>query len=374
MKKILLMVLSILLVMSVAACTSNQVTQEASQTASDVSGETASAETTASEDVSAAAETSTDPMMEGKTGMEAPPTTKESITMGLCPTAMNTQYQMVIDGVKQYIHDNDLEDVIELIVQAPSGQSAVDEQVEIVEGWIQQGFDVICMCTANEGAMEPIYKEASEKGIPIFEFNTPNLNMTNPYYVSNVSSDQRASGYAIGAWMVEKFKDPINVAILEGLPGVHNTERLGGFYDAIEESGATNITIVASQPADWVRDKGQSVTENLLTSNPEIQLIWGLYDEMALGAVAACKDAGRTDILVVGYDNTPDANEAIKRGEMYATVDTASKQGGYDLVEAVYQYCILGEMVPKYITQEVKVYDVDTIDDFDMGNYTFVEN
>lgn len=374
MKKILLMVLSILLVMSVAACTSNQVTQEASQTASDVSGETASAETTASEDVSAAAETSTDPAMEGKTGMEAPPTTNESITMGLCPTAMNTQYQMVIDGVKQYIHDNDLEDVIELIVQAPSGQSAVDEQVEIVEGWIQQGFDVICMCTANEGAMEPIYKEASEKGIPIFEFNTPNLNMTNPYYVSNVSSDQRASGYAIGAWMVEKFKDPINVAILEGLPGVHNTERLGGFYDAIEESGATNITIVASQPADWVRDKGQSVTENLLTSNPEIQLIWGLYDEMALGAVAACKDAGRTDILVVGYDNTPDANEAIKRGEMYATVDTASKQGGYDLVEAVYQYCILGEMVPKYITQEVKVYDVDTIDDFDMGNYTFVEN
>ena len=364
------MVLSILLVVSVAACTSNQVTPEASESASDVS---ASAETTASEDVSAATETSTDPMMEGKTGQEAPATTKESIRMGLCPTAMNTQYQMVIDGVKQYIHDNDLEDVIELIVQAPSGQSAVDEQVEIVEGWIQQGFDVICMCTANEGAMEPIYKEASEKGIPIFEFNTPNLNMTNPYYVSNVSSDQRAAGHAVGAWMVENFKDPINIAILEGLPGVHNTERLGGFYDAIEEAGATNITVVASQPADWVRDKGQSVTENLLTSNPEIQLIWGLYDEMALGAVAACKDASRTDILVVGYDNTPDANEAIKRGEMYATVDTASKQGGFDLAEAVYQYCVLGQMVPKYITQEVKVYDVNTINDFDMGNYTFVE-
>jgi ribose transport system substrate-binding protein len=132
MKKILLMVLTFLLVVSVAACTSNQVTPEVSQTASDVSGETASAETTASEDVSSTAETSADPLMEGKTGFEAPPTTKESITMGLCPTAMNTQYQMVIDGVKQYIHDNDLEDVIELIVQAPSGQSAVDEQQRIV--------------------------------------------------------------------------------------------------------------------------------------------------------------------------------------------------------------------------------------------------
>ena len=102
-------------------------------------------------------------------------------------------------------------------------------------------------------------------------------------------------------------------------------------------------------------------------------MIWGLYDEMALGAVAACKDSGRTDILIVGYDNTPDANAAIKLGEMYATVDTASKQGGYDLAEAVYKYCVLGEMVAKYITQEVKVYDVNNIDDFDMGNYTFVE-
>jgi ribose transport system substrate-binding protein len=293
--------------------------------------------------------------------------------MGLCPTAMNTQYQMVIDGVKQYIYDNNLQDVIKLVVQAPSGQSAVDEQVEIVEGWIQQGFDVICMCTANEGALEPIYKEASEKGIPIFEFNTPNLSMTNPYYVSNVSSDQRSAGHAIGKWMTENFKDPINIAILEGLPGVHNTERLGGFNDAIKESGATNINVVASQPADWVRDTGQTVTENLLTSHPEIELIWGLYDEMALGAVAACKDAGRTDIKIVGYDNTPDANEAIKLGEMYATVDTASKQGGYDLAEAVHKYCVKGEMVAKYITQEVVVYDVNTINDFSMDNYTYVE-
>jgi ribose transport system substrate-binding protein len=377
MKKVLLIALVLMFAFSVAACTSNQVAQQPTQAASTAAVQastaaTAAATAEASAAVSAVTSATTD-LMKDKTGKEAPPMTKTKITMGLCPTAMNTQYQMVIDGVKQYIYDNKLKDVINLVVQAPSGQSAVDEQVEIVEGWIQQKFDVICMCTANQGAMEPVYKEASEKGIPIFEFNTPNLTMSNPYYVSNVSSDQRGAGHAVGKWMAETFKEPINLAILEGLPGVHNTERLGGFYDALKESGETNIKVVASQPADWVRDRGQAVTENLLTSHPEIQMIWGLYDEMALGAVAACKDAKRTDIKIVGYDNTPDANAAIKRGEMYATVDTASKAGGYDLTAAVYKYCIKGEMVAKYITQEVKVYDVNTINDFSMDNYTYVE-
>ena len=367
MKKVLLIMLAIVLMLSLAACkTSNQVAEEPA-TEMPVTDEPATTEKTSAEiDLD-------DPLMEGKTGQEAPPKKLDKITIGFCPTAMNTQYQMVIDGMKQCIYDNGWSDVIEFIVQAPTGQSAIDEQVEIVEGWIQQEFDVICMCTANEDALEPVYREATELGIPIFEFNTPALDITNPYYVSNVGYDQREAGYAIGEWVCANFKDELNVAILEGLPGTHNTERLGGFMDAIKDCGGTNINIVASQPADWVRDKGQTVTENLLVSNPEIQLIWGMYDEMALGAVAACKDAGREDIIIVGYDNTPDANDSIRRGEMYATVDTASKQMGYSLCEAVYQYCIKGEMVPKTINQDVAVYDVNNIEDFALDNYTYVE-
>lgn len=372
MKKVLLVVLALALMFTAVACTtSNQVATDsaAEDNVSDVAAEDKVPEA----DAEAVDVDPDDPLMEGKTGQEAPPKKCETIKVGFCPTAMNTQYQMVIDGMKQCIYDNNWGDIVEFIVQAPSGQSAIDEQVEIVEGWIQQDFDVICMCTANEEAMEPIYRDATELGIPIFEFNTPALDVTNPYYVSNVGYDQREAGYAVGKWLCENYKDPINVAVLEGLPGTHNTERLGGFKDAIADSGQTNINIVASQPADWVRDKGQTVTENLLVSNPEIELIWGMYDEMALGAVAACKDAGREDIIIVGYDNTPDANDSIRRGEMYATVDTASKQMGYSLCEAVYKYCIEGEMVPKTINQNVAVYDVNNIEDFDLANYTYVE-
>ncbi len=403
MKKAIALVCALALAAGLSACaTSNQAGGEAASSAAAASSakseaaapaaeskseeaapaEEAKSEAAASE--AAPAETSSDSfeipdtwpddIMEGKTGEEAPPMTKDHLKVGFCPTAMNTQYQLVIDGFNQCLYDNNWGDMIEFVIQAPSGQAAVDEQVEIVEGWVQQKFDVLTMCTVNEEALSPLYKEATELGIPIFEFNTPALAVTNPYYVCNVGYDQMEAGYKMGEYLCQKFpEEEVAVGIIQGLPGIHNTERLKGFNQALEDYHGDNLKIVTSQPADWVRDKGQTVTENMLVSNPEIQVIWGMYDEMALGAVAACKDAGRDDIMITGYDNIPDANEAIHRGDMYATVDTASKQMGYALSQAVKRYCIDGEMVPKVWNQECKVYDVDTIDEFSLDNYKFVE-
>ena len=68
----------------------------------------------------------------------------------------------------------------------------------------------------------------------------------------------------------------------------------------------------------------------------DIDVVCGMYDEMGLGALAAVKSRGLSGkITIMGYDNTPDAYAAIKRGEMHATVDTAPKEMGYNLIYAV---------------------------------------
>lgn len=311
---------------------------------------------------------------DGRSGKEPPPTKKKGpIKIGFCPTAMNTHYQVVINGVKQEIDAAGGKGFAELIIQAPSGQSAGAEQVNIVEGWIQQGIDAIAICTANDNAMESIFAKAAEKGIPVFEFNMPVVASTNPYYISNIGYDQKEAGKAIGEWMVKTFKDqPTNIAVLEGLPGVHNTERYGGFKEAIKDHA--NLKIVASQPADWARDKGQSVTENILSANSNIDVLWGIYDEMALGGLAAVKARGLLNkIKIVGYDNTPDACQAIKRKEMYATVDTAPKEMGRNIVRAIKKYVVDGEMVPKVMNSKVEVFDQTNIDKFDLSEYEYVK-
>ena len=308
-----------------------------------------------------------------RTGQEPPPTKKTGpIKIGFTPTAMNTHYDVVIAGAKSAVDELGGSKVIDLVIQAPSSQSGTAEQMNIVEGWIQQGFDAIAICSANDQAMTPIYKKAAEKGIPVFVFNTPVPMSVNPYYVSNVGYDQREAGRLIGLWLKEHFGDkPTNLAILEGLPGVHNTERMAGFKAGLGDN--PNIKTVASQPADWVRDKGQSVMENILTANDKVDVVWGMYDEMALGALAAIKGRDKAGkITIMGYDNTPDAYEAIKRGDMHVTVDTAPKEMGYNLIHAIKKYVMDGEMVPKVTNSEIATWDQSNIAKFDTANYKYV--
>ena len=309
-----------------------------------------------------------------RTGQEPAPTKKAGrpLKVGFTPTAMNTHYDVVIAGAKTAVDELGGAEVIDLIIQAPSGQSGTAEQVNIVESWVNQGIDAIAICSANDQAMTPIYKAAAEKGIPVFVFNTPVPMSVNPYYVSNVGYNQREAGRLDGLWLLAKYGDkPVNLVIIEGLPGVHNTERLAGFKEAI--ASHDNIKIVASQPGDWVRDRAQTTMENILQTTTDIDAVWGMYDEMALGALAAIKSRGLLDkIDIIGYDNTPDANQAIKRGEMAMTVDTAPKEMGYNLIKSIYKYVAEGEMVPKVVNSEVVVWDQSNIQNFDDNNYKFV--
>ena len=309
-----------------------------------------------------------------RTGKEPQPAKKTRIKFGFTPPAMNTHFDIVIAGAKTAIDELGGKDVIELVVQAPTSMSGTAEQMNIVETWVQQGYDAIGICTLSDQAMTPIYKKAAEKGIPVFIVNTPVVMTVNPYYVSNVGYSQYEAGRLMGLWLAKNVGGkPTNVAVLEGLPGVHNTQRVSGFKKGIE--GISNIKIVASQPAGWVRDKGQFVMENILTAHPKgIDVVFGLYDEMALGALAAIKSRGLVSkIAVLGYDNTPDANAAIKRGEMQATVDTAPKEMGYNMIKVAKEYLIDGKMVPKVINSEIAVWDQSNIDDFNSDNYRYVK-
>jgi ribose transport system substrate-binding protein len=307
------------------------------------------------------------------TGLEPAPQKKNTpIRVGLCPTAMNTHYDIVIAGAKTAVKELGGPSVIDLVIQAPSGQSATNEQMNILESWVQQRFDVITVCSANDQALTPIYRSAAERNIPIIHFNTPLAASVNPYFVSNVGYDQSEAGYKIADWLGKNYGNaPFNIVILEGLPGVHNTERMSGVNKALAKY--PNIKVIESQSGDWVRNRAQSVMEDILTMHgTKIDGVLGLYDEMSLGALAAIKSRNLgKEIIITGYDNTPDASAAIRRGEMHATVDTAPKDMGYQMIMAAYRYVVNGEMIPKVINSELTVWDQNNIHLFDPVNYSF---
>lgn len=287
-----------------------------------------------------------------------------TLKVGLIPVTMNTAYTMTINGAKKQIEDKGLD--IELLVQAPaSNTSTITEQGNIMESMIQQGVDAIALATESDNSMLPYLRAAAEADIPVFLFNMTELDKENIYYVSSIGYDQYNAGLEIGKYVAEHYGDKdVKLAILEGYAGIVNTMRIDGFKKGIE--GKDNIQIVASQTADWTREKGQSVTESILTSNPDINLIFGDYDEMVLGGLVSIKERGLLDqIDTIGYGCTQDGVSAIENGEMTATIDVGEYGTGIDIIDAVNDFCIEGKAVDKVINRPSKVYDKNNINELD---------
>ncbi len=306
-------------------------------------------------------------------GILKPTTKKLPLTIAYVPNVMNTQYEMVLSGIKEQIDRLGGEKFAKLLVQAPTNNTtSIQEQTNILENLVSQKVDAIFLATESEEAEMPYMKKASEAGIPVFLFNMAELRPDDPYYVTMIGYDQKNAGYLIGKWALANFGDkPTKTAILEGFPGLVNSMRLDGFKCAL--AGHDNFDIVASQVADWTRAKGQEVTENLLTAHPDINFLFGLYDEMSLGSITAIKERGLIkQIVVAGYDNTKDANASIKAGELMVTVDTAAKEMGVNLVKSLKDFTVDGKPVDRIINSKLVVYDQSNIATFNEENYIYV--
>jgi ribose transport system substrate-binding protein len=93
------------------------------------------------------------------------------------------------------------------------------------------------------------------------------------------------------------------------------------------------VTIVAQQTANFNRDEGLTVFENILQAQPDIAGVFAHNDEMILGAIQAAEAANRTGIVFVGFDAIDDAVQAVKDGKLAATVAQQPAEMGRLAVE-----------------------------------------
>lgn len=170
--------------------------------------------------------------------------------------------------------------------------------------------------------------------------------------VSHIASDNRLGGKMAGDYIAEKVGNDAKVIQLEGIAGTSaSRERGEGFKQAVD---AHKLNILASQPADFDRTKGLNVMQNLLTANPSVQAVFAQNDEMALGALRALQTAGRTDVLVVGFDGTNDGIKAVNRGVLGATIAQRPDQIGIIGIQTA-DKILKGEKVDPTIPVELEL-------------------
>ena len=279
--------------------------------------------------------------------------------LGFLPPAMTSPfYASCIEGATPVAEALGYE----LEILAPPSEDDYATQTSMMEDFITQGVKGIAVCGINLEALIPAIQKANEAGIPVVMFNTiTELDGADVYAYSGYN--QYNGGAKIADWVNEKMNGEAVVAIIEGLPSDYTTQRMGGFVDKCA-SDYPGITVVATQPGDWVREKGMNAAMDMIQAHPEINVIYGLSDEMALGAVQACKQLNRDDIICVGLDGNPNAKEAVKAGELDGTLDCGPVAIGANAIKALADAIDGVERDEKIIEAETTVVDSTNVDQF----------
>ena len=247
---------------------------------------------------------------------------------------------------------------VNLQVQAAEREIDVDKQMQIVENMLQTGIDALVITPSGSREIVSALVKARAANVPILIVDTrlDAKAAADAGVVAQtfIGSDNYEGGTLAGDYVVTATGGKARVGILEGIPG-HETgdSRLRGFRDAVSKS--PGITIVASQPANWERDQGFNVFQNMLQAHPNIDTVFAASDLMALGAIEAIAAAGKTGkIRVVGFDALDDAKKAIAAGTMDASVAQFPYEMGKAAVESAVKV-LAGEKLPADIMVKLEM-------------------
>jgi ribose transport system substrate-binding protein len=180
---------------------------------------------------------------------------------------------------------------IQATVLDPQGDPAV--QFNQIQDLIAQKMDVIVVWPTSQNALIPAIRQASRAGIPVITSNSPIATAGQRYIVAHTGPDDCRQAQFAAEQLGEALEGKGNIVVIEGTPGYSVAIiRKNCFLDTMEDK-FPDIKILDSQPANWNREKAQTIMEGYLTKyKGKIDGIYAFDDGMGLGAINALKAAG----------------------------------------------------------------------------------
>jgi ribose transport system substrate-binding protein len=233
----------------------------------------------------------------------------------------NEFFQQMNAGAQAFADENT--DLFEFQTVGMKDERDFAAQVEAVENYITQQFDVIIIAPADSKAMVEPIKKALDAGIKVINIDVAldaDAMADAGIDLAFFGPDNRLGAQMAGDALAASLGEGANVVILEGNPEADNgNQRRMGFEDAVAAGG---LNLLESETAHWETEEANQLMTNFLTKYPDIQGVMAANDSMALGVVKALDAAGKTgEIQVVGFDNIPGVRPLIADGAMLATIE-----------------------------------------------------
>lgn len=288
-------------------------------------------------------------VIDGEGGSTGSKTSGESGAIGLSISTQNNPFFVTLaEGAKKAAKQAG----VSLTVVDASDDAT--KQVSDIEDLVSKNVSVLIVNPVDSDAVTGAVEAAIAKGVKVISVDR----VVNGVDIDcQIASDNVAGAELATQYIVDTLGENVKTAELVGTSGASAAiDRSQGFHNIADKK----LKVVASQTADFDRTQGMTVMENMLQADSSIQAVFAGNDEMALGAVEAISGA-KKDVLVVGFDATDDAIEAIKQGRMGATIAQQPDLIGSTAVENAIKLT-KGESIPKEIPVEVTLITKDNVD------------
>jgi ribose transport system substrate-binding protein len=243
---------------------------------------------------------------------------------------------------------------------APQSGSDINGQMGMIQDVITRGVDAIILSTHDEAAAAPLVKRAVDQGIAVIIVNSDIPNFPAPV-MGVVGYAQRRGTYKMGMYIAGMFHGKANVGALEGQPGWHSTERIGGYLDALSQF--QGMKVVASLPTAWNVETGNSAMMDMLQAHPEINVVVAANDYEAIGAAAAAEALNRKDVKIFGNDGDTTGMEQIFAGTWDGTVNTTPYVMGQVVLNVAVD-CLNGKFPGGFVETPVTIVDSSNVANF----------
>lgn len=230
--------------------------------------------------------------------------------------------------IRQSVEAEGTKQNVKVIVADAGGDS--EKQVSQIQDLITQQVDALIYIPAGATAATVPVKSAKAAGIPVV---TVDRNPDGAPGDTFIATDSVAAAKTLAEWVVEQTKGEGNLGVIQGQIGTTpELARDEGFKAGLEGSKIVEVARQASE--GWHQDEGHDIAQDMLQAHPEINIIFGRADALALGAAQAARQANRKDILIVGFDGDTAGLEAVRDGVIAATMTQKTQYMGQLALES----------------------------------------
>jgi ribose transport system substrate-binding protein len=238
----------------------------------------------------------------------------------------------------------------ELIIT--SAEFDLGKQIAQIEDFVARKVDAIIVCPVDSRGIGPGIRKANDESIPVF---TADIAATEGMVVSHIASDNVAGGRLAGEYLVKALNGQGKIAIINHPAVTSVLDRVQGFKEAL--ASYPQLKIVADVNGGGVRDKALQAATDVLQAHRDLDAIFGINDDSALGALDAVQQFRRSGLIIIGYDATPPAADAIRRETaLKADVVQYPTIIGTATIKTIADY-FSGRKVPATVPVEVGIVD-----------------